>query len=242
MLPFALVITVLTSACRAESLPQLEPGKDPFAKLRRQMVAVQLAGRDIRDEEVLRVMMRVQRHLFVGEKWREYAYADHPLPIGEDQTISQPYIVAYMTQALQLEAGERVLEVGTGSGYQAAVLGELAAEVYTIEIVSVLARRSKALLAELGYENVHVREGDGYRGWPEQAPFDAVMVTAAPDHLPEPLLEQLKMGGRLVLPVGDSYQELLRLTKTAEGVRVDTLLPVRFVPMTGEALEGKGRR
>ena len=161
MLPFALVITVLTSACRAESLPQLEPGKDPFAKLRRQMVAVQLAGRDIRDEEVLRVMMRVPRHLFVGEKWREYAYADHPLPIGEDQTISQPYIVAYMTQALQLEAGERVLEVGTGSGYQAAVLGELAAEVYTIEIVSVLARRSKALLAELGYENVHVREGDG---------------------------------------------------------------------------------
>ena len=242
MLPFALVITVLTSACRAESLPQLEPGKDPFAKLRRQMVAVQLAGRDIRDEVVLRVMMRVPRHLFVGEKWREYAYADHPLPIGEDQTISQPYIVAYMTQALQLEAGERVLEVGTGSGYQAAVLGELAAEVYTIEIVSVLARRSKALLAELGYENVHVREGDGYRGWPEQAPFDAVMVTAAPDHLPEPLLEQLKMGGRLVLPVGDSYQELLRLTKTAEGVRVDTLLPVRFVPMTGEALEGKGRR
>ena len=192
--------------------------------------------------EVLRVMMRVPRHLFVGEKWREYAYADHPLPIGEDQTISQPYIVAYMTQALQLEAGERVLEVGTGSGYQAAVLGELAAEVYTIEIVSVLARRSKALLAELGYKNVHVREGDGYRGWPEQAPFDAVMVTAAPDHLPEPLLEQLKMGGRLVLPVGDSYQELLRLTKTAEGVRVDTLLPVRFVPMTGEALEGKGRR
>ena len=242
MLPFALVITVLTSACRAESLPQLEPGKDPFAKLRRQMVAVQLAGRDIRDEEVLRVMMRVPRHLFVGEKWREYAYADHPLPIGEDQTISQPYIVAYMTQALQLDAGERVLEVGTGSGYQAAVLGELAAEVYTIEIVSVLARRSKVLLAELGYENVHVREGDGYRGWPEQAPFDAVMVTAAPDHLPEPLLEQLKMGGRLVLPVGDSYQELLRLTKTAEGVRVDTLLPVRFVPMTGEALEGKGRR
>ena len=141
MLPFALVITVLTSACRAESLPQLEPGKDPFAKLRRQMVAVQLAGRDIRDEEVLRVMMRVPRHLFVGEKWREYAYADHPLPIGEDQTISQSYIVAYMTQALQLEAGERVLEVGTGSGYQAAVLGELAAEVYTIEIVSVLARR-----------------------------------------------------------------------------------------------------
>ena len=238
MLRTALVLSVLTSACIADPHPQLEPGKDPYAKLRREMVAVQLAGRDITDNAVLQVMLRVPRHLFVGAKWREFAYADHPLPIGEEQTISQPYIVAYMTQVLMLGGGEKVLEVGTGSGYQAAVLGEIVDEVYTIEIAAVLAQRSKALLAELGYENIHVREGDGYRGWPEAAPFDAVMVTAAPDHIPAPLIEQLKVGGRLVLPVGDAYQELLRLIKTESGVRIDTLLPVRFVPMTGEALEG----
>ena len=237
MLPFALVITVLTSACRAESLPQLEPGKDPFAKLRRQMVAVQLAGRDIRDEEVLRVMMRVPRHLFVGEKWREYAYADHPLPIGEDQTISQPYIVAYMTQALQLEAGERVLEVGTGSGYQAAVLGELAAEVYTIEIVPELAQKAGALLNRLGYENIHVRTGAGYFGWPQEAPFDAIIVTAAPEKIPQTLIQHLRPGGRMAIPIGRVHetQTLVRVTKDAEGnVSEQAGLPVAFVPIVAK--------
>jgi len=182
-------------------------------------------------------MGKVPRHLFVPDKWSEFAYADHPLPIGEEQTISQPYIVAYMTQALQLKPGDKVLEIGTGSGYQSAVLAELVDEVYTIEIVSVLAARSKTLLQELGYDNIHVRAGDGYRGWPEAAPFSAVIVTAAPDHVPQPLVEQLAIGGRMVLPVGDEFQQLVRLSKSASGVRADTLLPVRFVPMTGKAQE-----
>ncbi len=211
------------------------PLPDRFSELRAEMVTSQLSRRDITDPAVLLVMGEVPRHLFVPDKWREFAYADHPLPIGEDQTISQPYIVAYMTQALQLKPGDRVLEIGTGSGYQAAVLRELVKEVYTIEIVPVLAARSGALLKELGYDNVHVRAGDGYLGWPEAAPFSAVIVTAAPDHVPQPLVEQLAVGGRMVLPVGDEFQQLVRLSKSQSGVRADTLLPVRFVPMTGKA-------
>ena len=222
-------------ACQDPSRGQ--PLPDRFSELRAEMVISQLSRRDISDPAVLLVMGKVPRHLFVPDKWREFAYADHPLPIGEAQTISQPYIVAYMTQALQLKPGDRVLEIGTGSGYQAAVLGELVKEVYTIEIVPVLAARSGALLKELGYDNVHVRAGDGYLGWPEAAPFSAVMVTAAPDHVPQPLVEQLAVGGRMVLPVGDEFQQLVRLSKSQSGVRADTLLPVRFVPMTGKARE-----
>ncbi|MCD6336019.1 MAG: protein-L-isoaspartate(D-aspartate) O-methyltransferase, partial [Candidatus Latescibacteria bacterium] len=163
------------------------------------------------------------------------AYADHPLPIGLNQTISQPYIVAYMTEALALRGGEKVLEIGTGSGYQAAVLAEIADSVFSIEILKPLADRASEQLSALGYKNVHVRCGDGYQGWPEHAPFDAIIVTAAPDHIPQPLKDQLKIGGRLIIPVGARYQELLLITRTEQRFEEKRLLPVRFVPMTGEA-------
>lgn len=208
---------------------------DPTAQARRRMVEEQLAARGIRDARVLAAMGKVPRHALVPADVRYQAYADSPLPIGEGQTISQPFIVAYMTEQLGLKGGERVLEVGTGSGYQAAVLAEIVAEVYTIEIVPELGKRAAADLARLGYKNVTVRVGDGYRGWPEKAPFDAIVVTAAPPEVPTPLVDQLKPGGRLVLPVGEAFQELLLVAKDARGVRKQRLLPVRFVPMTGEA-------
>ena len=211
--------------------------QDSFEAARDTMVTEQLAGRDIRDERVLAAMRKVPRHRFVPEEMVHWAYRDGPLPIGHDQTISQPYIVAFMTQALELDGKEKVLEIGTGSGYQAAVLGECASEVYTIEIVEPLARRSTALLAELGYANVHVRAGDGYLGWPEAAPFDAIVVTAAPDHVPQPLVDQLAVGGRMILPVGRREQDLVVIEKTAAGVTKRSVLPVRFVPMTGMAQE-----
>jgi protein-L-isoaspartate(D-aspartate) O-methyltransferase len=199
------------------------------------MVDRQLAGRDISDRRVLAALGKVPRHRFVPAHLLSQAYADYPLPIGHEQTISQPYVVAFMSQALRLEGDERVLEIGTGSGYQAAVLGELAREVYTIEIVEPLAQRATSLLAELGYDNVHVRAGDGYRGWPEHAPFDAIMVTAAPDHVPQPLVDQLAPGGRMIIPVGAISQDLVLIERTARGVTRRQVLPVRFVPMTGEA-------
>jgi protein-L-isoaspartate(D-aspartate) O-methyltransferase len=199
------------------------------------MVAEQIEARGVRDPRVLEAMRKVPRHELVPKNVRAQAYADYPLPIGEGQTISQPYIVAYMTEQLALKGGERVLEVGTGSGYQAAVLAEMGAEVYTIEIVPALGNRAAADLARLGYKNITVRVGDGYRGWPEKAPFDAIIVTAAPPEVPAPLIDQLEPGGRLVLPVGEAYQELLLVTKDAKGVQKRRLLPVRFVPMTGEA-------
>jgi protein-L-isoaspartate(D-aspartate) O-methyltransferase len=187
-------------------------------------------------------MARVPRHELVPAAHRSRAYADTPLPIGEGQTISQPFVVAYMTEQLHLTGSERVLEVGTGSGYQAAVLAEMGAEVYTIEIVPALARRAARDLARLGYATVHVREGDGYQGWPEAAPFDAVIVTAAPDRIPQPLVDQLAVGGRMILPLGeDPGQKLVLLARDAEGVHRKELLPVRFVPMTGEIREkGEG--
>ena len=207
--------TILIGAALFTLLAESPPaGKDPYQSARAEMVETQLRARDIKDERVLAAMNTVPRHELVPEKYRRHAYIDNPLPIGESQTISQPYIVAYMTEQLELEGDERVLEVGTGSGYQAAVLGELVAEVYTIEIVPLLAARAKKDLARLGYKNVHVREGDGYRGWPENAPFDAVIVTAAPNHVPQPLLDQLRIGGRLVLPVGKKRQVLQVWTRT----------------------------
>ncbi|MDB4433364.1 protein-L-isoaspartate(D-aspartate) O-methyltransferase [bacterium] len=199
------------------------------------MVREQIAGRGVRDSRVLAAMSKVPRHEFVPPELRGRAYQDRPLPIGHGQTISQPYVVAAMTEALELGGEERVLEIGTGSGYQAAVLGELCREVFTIEIVEALAERAKGDLERLGYENVEVRAGDGYGGWPERAPFDAIMVTAAPDHVPEALVEQLALGGRLVLPVGRYVQELMLIVRTSEGVRRERLMDVRFVPMTGEA-------
>ena len=225
-------------ACRPDPGAPGVPA-DAWEGPRREMVRTQLKARDITDEAVLAVMERVPRHLFVPEAERFRAYADHPLPIGLRQTISQPYIVAFMTQALQVEEGDRVLEIGTGSGYQAAVLSHLAAEVYSIEILPALAEQAAERLSVLGYDNVRVRAGDGYFGWPEHAPFDGIMVTAAPDHVPPRLVEQLAPGGRLVMPVGERYQELIRITGGEDGeTTLERLLPVRFVPMTGRAEEG----
>ncbi len=205
------------------------------------MVARQIVSRGVSDKLVLTAMRKVPRHEFVPEDIKYRAYEDNPLPIGEDQTISQPYIVALMTELLGLKGGEKVLEIGTGSGYQAAILAEIAAEVYTIEIIESLARTAEQRLKEMGYENITVRWGDGYQGWEEHAPFDGVIVTAAPDHIPQPLVDQLKVGGRMVIPVGSFFQELKLLTKTGDGVKEKNVIPVRFVPMTGEAQEKKGK-
>ncbi len=220
--------------------PETPPGAaDPFAGTRRRMVIEQLqpAGRDITHAGVLAAMAKVPRHELVPEAVRALAYADTPLPIGHGQTISQPFIVAFMTQALDPKPGDRILEVGTGSGYQAAVLAELVTAVYTIEIVEPLARRAEADLKRLGCTNVFVRAGDGYQGWPEAAPFDAVIVTCAPDHVPAPLVAQLRDGGRMIIPVGPEggAQELVLLTKRGDTLEQQAVLPVRFVPMTGTA-------
>jgi protein-L-isoaspartate(D-aspartate) O-methyltransferase len=209
--------------------------KDPTRRPRERMVDDQIAARGISDPAVLEAMRQVPRHRFLPPDQAPNAYEDHPLPIGFDQTISQPYIVAYMTQALSLGPSDRVLEIGTGSGYQAAVLAEIVREVYTIEIVPELAEGATKILRELGYENVRARQGDGYRGWPEAAPFDAIIVTAAPRVIPQPLIDQLALDGRMVVPVGDWYQELVIVTKTSEGIVEQRTIPVRFVPMTGEA-------
>lgn len=210
-----------------------------YAAARREMVRQQLQGwgRNIRNARVLAAMAKVPRHLFVPEAVRAEAYEDHPLPIGYGQTISQPYIVAYMTELLDPRPADKALEVGTGSGYQAAVLGELVKEVYTIEIVEPLGLRARETLRNLGYTNVHVRIGDGYKGWPEAAPFDCIIVTCAPDHVPPPLIEQLREGGRMVIPVGGFLggQQLVLLKKEGGELIRKATLPVVFVPMTGEA-------
>ncbi len=209
-----------------------------FAARRMSMIQEQLTGpgRDITNARVLAALGRVPRHEFVPEHYRDLAYDDRPLPIGYGQTISQPYIVAFMTEKLDPRPTDRVLEIGTGSGYQAAVLAELVAEVYTIEIVERLAQRARADLQRLGYTNVLVRAGDGYQGWPEAAPFDAIIVTCAPDKVPQPLTEQLKDGGRLIIPLGEIWdQKLVLLRKRGQRLEQTAVLPVRFVPMTGEA-------
>jgi len=231
------MVAVLLVACRAggEASDKGKKSMDEYTALRMRMVETQIVRRGVVDSAVLAAMRTVPRHRFVPEKDRPYSYSDEPLPIGEGQTISQPYIVAYMTEAMELAPTDRVLEIGTGSGYQAAVLAEIVDSVFTIEIVKPLAERAESTLTELGYTNVLVRCGDGYRGWPEHAPFDGIIVTAAPDHVPQPLVDQLAVGGQMVIPVGSFSQDLLIIRKTKEGVVTDTTLPVRFVPMTGEA-------
>jgi protein-L-isoaspartate(D-aspartate) O-methyltransferase len=201
---------------------------------RARMVEQQLKGRDIHDPRVIFAMQTVPRHLFIPEPTRGGAYGDFPVPIGHGQTISQPYIVAFMTEALRVAPEHRVLEIGTGSGYQAAVLSVLANEVFTIEIVDALAKRARVTLAELGYRNVEVRSGNGYRGWPEHAPYDRIMVTAAPPEVPPALVQQLKVGGLMAIPVGVGDQELLIMRRGASGMETIATLPVRFVPMVGK--------
>jgi protein-L-isoaspartate(D-aspartate) O-methyltransferase len=211
-------------------------------KERARMVETQIEVRDVKDPNVLKAMRTVPRHAFVRIREQRYAYADHPLPIGYDQTISQPYIVAFMTEALKLDPNSVVFEVGTGSGYQAAICAEICKEVYTIEIVEALAKIAKARLKELGYPNVFTKAGDAFFGWPEHAPFDAIIGTAAAGRIPEPLIEQLKPGGRMILPHGSPYgfQYLVLITKDKDGkLQSKNVMPVRFVPMTGEVQKPK---
>ena len=228
----AALLAAVTSSTMCTSLQSSIQGDRPGERNR--MVAEQLRARDIRDPRVLAAMERVPRHLFMPEAVRGEAYRDHPVPIGYGQTISQPYIVGFMSEALELTPEHRVLEIGTGSGYQAAILGELAREVYTIEIVEPLAESARATLEQLGYKNVHVRAGNGYAGWPEHAPFDRIIVTAAPDAVPPALVEQLRVGGLMAIPVGTLDQELRIMKRTARGMDTLKTLPVRFVPMTGK--------
>jgi protein-L-isoaspartate(D-aspartate) O-methyltransferase len=212
------------------------PSASDFAGQRQRMVEEQLKPRGIRDERVLAAMAKVPREEFVPENFRNQAYADQPIPIGHDQTISQPFIVALMTEQLHPQPTDRVLEIGTGSGYQTAVLAELVKDIYTIEIYDPLAQAASARLSRLGYKNAHVKNGDGYSGWPEVAPFDAVIVTCAPDKVPPPLAAQLKNGGRMIIPVGAGLdQQLFLLLKNDGQLAERAILPVRFVPMIGEA-------
>ena len=208
------------------------PQYPDYYQLRQKMVNEQIIARGVRAESVIKAMQKVERHLFVPEQYRNFAYSDRPLPIGEGQTISQPYIVALMTELLDLKKSDKVLEIGTGSGYQAAILAEICDSVYTIEIISSLGKQAQALLRELGYHNIHCKIGDGYLGWPEHAPYDGIIVTCAPSKIPQPLKEQLAEGGRMVIPVGATYtQELVLVTKTKGKLIQKSVIPVRFVPM-----------
>jgi protein-L-isoaspartate(D-aspartate) O-methyltransferase len=238
----ALCLLVALASCKPADVPALD-----FAAERERMVRQQVALRGVTDTRLLAAMRKVPRDQFIPEAVRNLAYTDQPLPIGHDQTISQPFIVAFMTEKLQLRPTDRVLEIGTGSGYQAAILAELAREVYTIEIVAPLGERAQGTLQRLGYKNVHVKIGDGYQGWPEEAPFDAVIVTCAPEHVPRPLIDQTREGGRVIIPVGAAGSQLLYLLEKKAGrLQQRAVLPVRFVPMTGSAQEQKaeeaGRR
>ncbi|OEU50980.1 MAG: protein-L-isoaspartate O-methyltransferase [Desulfobacterales bacterium C00003060] len=239
--PLVAILGFMSVIAASLSLPSnaLCESSDHYAAARRRMVLYQLKARDITSPKVLEVLGTVKRHLFVGPEFASQAYADHPLPIGEGQTISQPYIVALMTQTLDVKPGEKVLEIGTGCGYQAAVLSHFTDHVRSIEIRKDLAESASRRLKALGYENVGVKHGDGYFGWPEYAPFDAIMVTAAANHVSPFLLDQLKMGGRLLIPLGSAtyHQTLTRITKTPKGNEVEHLLGVVFVPMVGKILE-----
>ncbi len=235
LLLFVLFLPVLVLA---------DPGKDTpqYRSDRGKMVTNQIRARGITDPQTLSAMAEIPRHLFVPESLRHQAYADRPLPIGEGQTISQPYIVALMTESLKLSADDRVLEIGTGSGYQAAVLSKIVREVYSIEIKEKIFHQAKAVLQSLPFTNIKIRSGDGYFGWEEAAPFDAIMITAAIDHIPPPLLRQLKDGGRLILPLGDPfrYQNLTLVTRKGEDYTVKQITGVLFVPMTGHAIDRPG--
>jgi protein-L-isoaspartate(D-aspartate) O-methyltransferase len=229
-LQFLILVAIAASGCGQTVAPASD-----FAAERQQMQQ-QLKARGINDGRVLAAMAKVPREEFVPPDSRGASYADGPLPIGYGQTISQPYIVAFMTEQLRLKPSDRVLEIGTGSGYQTAILAELVAEVYTIEIVEPLEKNAEATVQRLGYKNVHVKPGDGYKGWPETAPFDAIIVTCAPDRVPQPLTDQLKDGGRMIIPVGERFaQELYLLEKKKGRLKESAVLPVRFVPMAGEA-------
>jgi len=216
---------------RSKQIPKTE---EEYTRLREKMVDDQICRRGIRDRRVLEAMRKVPRHKFVPENELEYAYSDTPLSIGYNQTISQPYIVALMTESLRLSDTSKVLEIGTGSGYQTAIIAEIVKTVYTIEIVEELAKSAPLLLDELGYKNIVAKHGNGYLGWPEHAPFDGIIVTAAPKSIPQNLIDQLDFGGRLVIPVGDFYQELVLVTKTEKGIDQKNIAGVRFVPMIGE--------
>lgn len=235
--PIPLLTTLCLGACLVDAAAAGEAPADRYAESRREMVTDQLQARGIRNPKVLAAMGRVPRHEFVPAYLRSLAYSDRPLPIGSGQTISQPFIVAFMTEALNPAPTDRMLEIGTGSGYQAAVLAELVAKVYTIEIVQSLGERAREDLARLKVDNVQVRIGDGYEGWPEQAPFDAIIVTCSPEHVPQPLVDQLRDGGRMIIPVGEvsTGQSLYLLEKRGGKVVQRAILPVRFVPMTGKA-------
>ena len=237
----ALTIVLVAALIFVASVPRTGAWDEPRAMRQRRfdMVSRQIAARGVRDVAVLEAMRSVPRHLFVPERIQDSAYNDSPLPIGEGQTISQPYIVALMTELLEVQPGHRLLEIGTGSGYQAAVLSGLVAEVFSIEIKEVLHQRATEILEELEYRNVRTRHGDGYYGWEEEAPFDGIIITAAVDHVPPPLLRQLVDGGKLVLPLGHpfSYQNLVVVTREGEDFRLQQITGVLFVPMTGKALE-----
>ena len=228
---YLLFVAIATTGCG-----QQVPTAVDLAAQRQRMVEQQLKPRGIKDERVLAAMAKVPREEFVPADARPSAYEDGPLPIGYDQTISQPYIVAFMTEQLRPKRSDRVLEIGSGSGYQAAILAELVGEVYTIEIVEPLAKTAEATLQRLGYKNVHLKVGDGYKGWPEEAPFDAIIVTCAPEKVPQPLVDQLKDGGRMVIPVGERFAQQLYLLEKKNGqLKESVSLPVRFVPMLREA-------
>ena len=231
----ALIFVLLSSFLLiAGAVNSFDP-EDVYKQRRLDMVEEQIAVRDVTSPEVLRAMRTVPRHRFVPEHLMDIAYADTPLPIGMGQTISQPYIVAFMTELLGPAKGRKVLEIGTGSGYQAAVLAETGAEVYTVEILEPLSLFARSVINGLGYSNVHFRTGDGYIGWEEHAPYDGIIVTAAPEEIPEPLKAQLREGGKMVIPVGDDLQELRLLTRRKDGFDEERVAPVKFVPMTGEA-------
>ena len=231
---YLMAAAIATTGCGEQA-----PATPDFPAQRQQMVDQQLKRRGIKDERVLAAMAKVPREQFIPLDARDAAYEDAPLPIGYDQTISQPYVVAFMTEQLRAKPVDRVLEVGSGSGYQAAILAELVADVYTIEIVEPLAKTAEATLQRSGYKNVHIKVGDGYKGWPEEAPFDAIIVTCAPERVPQPLVDQLKDGGRMVIPVGERFAQQLYLLEKKNGqLKESATLPVRFVPMVREGQSG----
>jgi protein-L-isoaspartate(D-aspartate) O-methyltransferase len=238
MLIFLFLLLVLPQCTNGKRVSESNP-KGDFKAMREKMVETQIKARGVKDPRVLSALLKVERHRFVPEEYLGSAYSDQPLPIGEGQTISQPYIVALMTELLELKGNEKVLEIGTGSGYQAAILAELAKEVYSIEIIEPLTLTAKNRLLELGYQNINVKAGDGYLGWPEAAPFDAIIITCAPDHVPKPLVDQLKEGGRMVLPVGAHMQDLKKIVKRSGKIETTDIIPVVFVPMTGDGIKKK---